>query len=173
MKYFETERLTIRPLCKSDITDFLLYRSDEAVVKYQDFGILNESEAESFLSEQESRIIMIDGQWTQLGIELKNESRLIGDCAVKLSKIANAEVGITLSPIYHGKGYAKEALTGLFKYIRVQFGISTVYGVVDSRNVSSNALLELLGFIREKEIADVPFKGGFCSEYCYRLDLKR
>lgn len=114
----------------------------------------------------------VDDLWTQLAVVLKSDDRLIGDCAVKLDPNKQAHIGVTISRDYQKKGFAGEVLVDLFSYLKSQFDVETIVGIVDSRNESSNALMKGLGFELEKTIDEVPFKGSICSELYYRLPLR-
>ncbi len=171
MTYFETERLLVRSLSENDLRDFVDYRSDPGIVIYQDFDILNESEAQAFLTEHAKRFVVADDSWTQLGVVLKVDKKLIGDCAIKLSSDNQAHVGVTISATYQKKGYAKEVLLGLFTYLKSRFGVQIIVGIVDSRNDHSNALMRGLGFELAKRVDEVPFKGTICTEFYYKLPI--
>ncbi|NUM80705.1 GNAT family N-acetyltransferase [bacterium] len=169
MLYFETERLFIRSLSENDLGDFLDYRSDPEVVKWQGFGVWDEAEARAFLLEQAERRIADDDQWTQLGVELKADRKLIGDLAVQLHSDHSAHIGATLNARYQRQGFAREALSGLINYLHETLSTNAVIGLTDARNAASIKLLESLRFNFEKEDRDVPYKGEFCTEYTYRL----
>lgn len=171
MIYFETDRLFIRSLSENDLDDFLDYRSDPEVVKWQGFGVWSETEARAFLLEQAERRIADDDQWTQFGVELKAKRNLIGDLAAQLHSDHSAHVGVTLKARYQRQGFAREALSGLINYLHETFRTNAVIGLTDARNTASIRLLESLHFKFEKEEHNVPYKGEFCTEYTYRLLL--
>ncbi|MCB0833100.1 MAG: GNAT family N-acetyltransferase [Bacteroidetes bacterium] len=171
MQYCESTRLVLRQLQEKDLDDFLTYRSNPHVMKYQGFEVFNSTEALAFIREQMSRTNCPDEIWTQMGISLKTESKLIGDCAIRISPNGTAEFGITVSPAYQSKGFAKEALLTLLAYAKSTRSIRSAIGIVDERNRASIQLLTSLAFHLDKICHRVPFKGSTCTEFHYRLTL--
>ncbi|MBX7150801.1 GNAT family N-acetyltransferase [bacterium] len=169
MVFFKSDRLSIRSLSEDDLENFLEYRSDSEVVKWQGFGVFGEAEARAFLREHNSKKIAADDTWTQLGVELITHRKLIGDLAVRLHPDCSAHIGATFHPSYQRQGFAREALSGLIKYLHDNFEVSAVIGITDARNTASIALLKSLHFTFVKEERDVPYKSEFCTEYTYQL----
>ena len=169
MEHVRTDRLILRSLKNSDLDDFLGYRSDPEVAKYQGFEPYSHPEAAQFIESQKDRALLKKGEWTQIAIALASTDTLIGDCAVRLED-DSAEIGVTLSPNFHNKRFASEALGGLINHLN-DLGLRSIFAVVDTRNLSANRLMKSLGFIVAKENKDVPFKGSLCSEFQYVLNL--
>jgi ribosomal-protein-alanine N-acetyltransferase len=170
-----TERLFIRNLKLADLNDFHLYRSNPEVTKYQGFDVMTMEQAEKFIREQTDKQFGRPGEWVQYGIENKSTRKIVGDCAVKLSRdnIRIAETGITISHIDQKKGYAKEALSGLLSFLFNTQKIHRVVEIVDSENIASINLLKSLGFRQEgRFIENIFFKGKWGSEFQYAM-LKR
>lgn len=167
-----TERLRIRNLRASDLSDFHLYRSDPEVTKYQGFDVFSVEQAEAFIREQADKEFGKAGEWVQYGIENKATGKLIGDCGLKLDQndIRLAEVGITISPEAQKKGFAKETLLAVLDYL---FGLEDFHRVtetVDADNSASVQLLKSVGFRQEGHfIENVFFKGKWGSEYQYAM----
>jgi len=167
-----TERLEIRNLKLSDLTDFHAYRSNPEVTKYQGFDVFTFDEANSFIEEHSMKEFGTPGEWVQYGIENRTSDKLIGDCAIKLQQDDPriAEIGITVSPAEQKNGYAKEALTGILTFLFDAKGIRRVVEIVDTENVASIRLLESLGFRQEGHfIENIYFKGKWSSEYQYAM----
>ncbi len=173
MKYFETNRLIIRNLKLCDLTEFLSYRSNPEVVKYQNFDVFDQNQAEDFIREQLNRQPINDDQWTQLAIVEKDTEILIGDCAVKITPEYQSYIGITISPLHQNFGFAKECLSVLFSFLQNKHDVIEVYAIVDEQNLPSNKLMQSLGFRLEKRVENIPFKGNFCSELYYILRLTK
>lgn len=69
-----------------------------------------------------------------------------------------------------GRGYAREALAAVLPRLFMDFGLTLVDALIDTRNKRSMALVEALGFRRVAFIADAnEFKGARSAEYRYRL----
>ena len=106
----ETERLIIRNLKASDLSDFHFYRSNSEVTRYQGFDVFTIEQAGEFIKEQFDKEFGEAGEWVQYGIENKATGKIIGDCAIKPDQndIRIAEIGITISHKEQKNGYAKE-----------------------------------------------------------------
>jgi RimJ/RimL family protein N-acetyltransferase len=173
MKFtLESERLLLRNLKESDLDSFLSYRSLPGVAKYQMFEPYTREKALSFILSQKDAQFGVAGKWLQLGIVLKSEDKLVGDCGIHtLDNVPQtAEIGCTLSPSYQSKGFAKEAVFAVMKYLFEEAGIHRIVETTDAENISSIRLLESLGFRKEAHfIENIFFKGKWGSEYQYAM----
>lgn len=173
--YIETERLAIKHLEKKYLSDFLMYRSNPEVTKYQGFDVMDAGEAEKFILDNSPKRYGVPGEWVQYAIENRVTGRLIGDCAIKLDQWDPriAEIGITISHLEQKKGFAKEVLTAILNFLFNEKAIHRVVETVDAENTASLKLLESIGFRQEGHfIENIFFKGKWGSEYQYAM-LKR
>jgi RimJ/RimL family protein N-acetyltransferase len=162
----------LRNLQEDDLPDFLAYRSNPSVARYQGFEPYNEQQALDFILLQKNNELGIPGQWLQLGIIWRQENRLIGDCAIKLidDRLQTAEIGCTLSPGFRGKGFAKETLLTLMNFLFENRKVHRIVEITDAENSSSIHLLESIGFRKEGHfIENAWFKGKWGSELQYAL----
>lgn len=167
-----TQRLRLRKLQLSDLPAFHAYRSNPEVTKYQGFDVYSFEEAREFIQSQTDQELGASGQWVQYGVEETETQTLIGDCAIGLDKddIRIAEIGMTLSPNHQGKGFAKEALLGLLKYLFEKRQIHRVVEIMDAKNEAAIHLVESLGFRKEGHfVENIFFKGSWGSEYQYAM----
>lgn len=167
-----TERLCIRNLRLTDLTDFNTYRSNPEVTKYQGFDVMTIEQAEQFIRAHKDKQFGKPGEWVQYGIENKSTYKIVGDCAVKLNRVNSriAEIGITISHIEQKKGYAKEALSGILAFLFNTQNVRRIVEIVDAENVASINLLKSLGFRQEGHfIENVFFKGKWASELQYAM----
>jgi len=171
-------RLTLRALITEDLDNFLAYRSDPEVLRYQGMGPMNREKAAKFIAEMgavdENVTLPKPGKWVQIGIELKEEKKLIGDLALKFDEYESriAEIGFTVNPAYQRKGYAAEAARHLLQYLFTEKDTHRIIGLVDVRNPASFLLLEKLGFRREAHYRKSYFDkidGDWFDEYRYGL----
>lgn len=173
MKFeIKTERLLIRTLELSDVSDFLLYRSNPEIVKYQGFDVMSQNEAEHFIKTNRNKEFAKPGEWKQFAIENIELAKLIGDCAIKfnLEDIRIAQIGMTISHLYQKNAFAKEALRGILYYLFDVMGIHRVEEIVDARNTASINLLKSVGFRQEAYfIENIFFKGEWGSEYQFAM----
>ena len=146
----KSERLILRDLEDQDAEYLFKYRSDEDLLKYQDFSLASFEETKKFITDQKSISIGQEDQWKQIGIAL-NDNTLIGDCAVQFTPEEKriAELGCTIGREYHSKGYATEALRTLIQHIFDNYPIHKFKAVVDIRNFPSQKMMTKLGFEKE------------------------
>ncbi len=165
----QSERLLLRNLSESDLDDFLFYRSNPEITKYQNFDTFNRKQAEEFILSQKNREFGVEGQWIQLAIILISDNKLIGDCAVKLSE-GTAEIGCTISNLFQKQGYAKEVLLTLMKFLFEQKNVRRIVETTAEENVASQKLIESLGFRKEGHFFENSFsKGRFWNELQYAM----
>jgi [ribosomal protein S5]-alanine N-acetyltransferase len=172
MLQLQSERLLLRNLTETDLDDFLAYRSDPEVARYQGFEPYDRQQAADFIASQKNKAFGIPGEWLQLGIIEKESNRLIGDCAVKLQEHEPriAELGCTISPSFQKKGYAREILLRLMRFLFEENEIHRIVETTDAENISSIKLLESIGFRREGYfVENIWFKGNWGSEYQYAM----
>jgi len=168
----ETARLRIRNLLISDLQNFHLYRSNPEVTKFQGFDTMDLNQAKNFIERNSNLYFGIEGEWVQYGIALKNSNHLIGDCAIKLDKHSPglAEIGITISPTEQNNGFAKEAISGMLKFLFDLKKFHRVFAIVDAENISSIRLLRSLTFRQEGHfIENIFFKGKWGSEFQFAI----
>lgn len=172
MTFTTTPRLTLRNLQDKDFQSFLDYRSDPEICRYQTLEIFSEAAAKNFIQEQQEANIETPGEWTQIGIALKDSDLLIGDCAVKRleEEPRIVEIGYTISGKYQKKGYATEALKGLFRFLFEEKNIHKINAIVDFRNEASIQVVKKLGFTQEAFLRKSYWEeGAWWDEYIFAL----
>ena len=169
----ETDRLILRQFRDSDLEEFLSYRSDPLVARYQGWEIPYERETgQVFISDMKNALPGIPGEWFQAAIELKRSQQLLGDCAFHIMKSdkRQAYIGVTLAHKSWGKGYGEEACRRLMEHLFSELLLHRVVAECDVENTASYTLLERLGFRREAHlIENIWFKGVWGSEYHYAM----
>jgi RimJ/RimL family protein N-acetyltransferase len=171
----DSERLQIRNLKTSDLSNFHFYRSNPEVTKYQGYDVFTIEQADEFITGQLDKEFGKPGEWVQYAIENKSISKLIGDCAIKLDQNDEriAEIGITISHTEQKNGYAKETLIAILNFLFSKPDFHRVTEIVDAENIASINLLKSIGFRQEGHfIENVFFKGKWGSEFQYAM-LKR
>ncbi len=151
---FETERLIIRKIRETDLADFVEYRADPEVCKFQGFEPLTGEKAVKYIEAIKDGDFGEAGKWFQLGIELKSEKKLIGDIGLKptLNNSNIVEFGLSLSGSYQGKGYAGEAIAGICDFLFREKEIHRIFGTTDTENLSCIRMCENLNFQREGKL---------------------
>jgi len=165
--------MILRPLDSRDVAAFSAYRSDPEIARYQGWGSpYTEEQAEEFIEQQRMVTPGEIGQWLQLGMELKDESILIGDVAFVILKDSHrqAEIGMTLSRPFQGKGYGTEAVRELVRYLFDDLNVHRVIANCDPANFTAHHLLERVGFRQEGCFVDsLWYKGGWASELWFAI----
>ena len=168
----KTDRLTIRNLSLSDLDNFYAYRSNPEVTKYQGFDIMTKSQCRAFIEAHSQKLFGKPGEWVQYAITDHTCGQLIGDCAIKLDmdNIKLATIGMTISPLEQRKGFAKETMRGILKFLFEAENLHRVTEIVDAENTASIRLLQSTGFKQEGHfIENIFFKGKWGSEFQYAL----
>jgi RimJ/RimL family protein N-acetyltransferase len=169
---FETSRLRMRPMVDADLDSFVAYRSDPEVARYQSWQDYTRAEGQALIGSMRELRLGQPGQWYQVAIESKGGGALVGDLASKVdaSEPREMEVGFTLAPEHHGKGYGTEALTGLLDHAFDVLGMHRAVAITDALNVSAASLLVRVGMRREAHyIENVFFKGAWGSEFLFAV----
>jgi len=170
--HLNSNRICIRNLKDSDLNDFFSYRSNPEITKYQGFDIMTIEQCKNFIDSQKDMQFGKAGEWVQYAIEDLETNRLIGDCAIKLDDydIRIAQIGITISPEFQQKGYAKETMKTILDFLFSIEDFHRVLEIVDAENKASIQLLESLGFKKEGHfVENIFFKGKWGSEFQYAM----
>lgn len=169
----ETDRLLIRHFRDLDLDDFLAYRSDPMVARYQGWNLPYDSDAgREFINLMKDAIPGTPGLWFQAAVVIKSSKKMIGDIAFHIMEKDNrqAYIGITLSRLFWGKGYGEETSRCILNYLFTELNLHRVVAECDVNNVASFTLLDRLGFRREAHlIENIWFKGSWGSEYHYAM----
>lgn len=145
-----TERLLLRDITIDDKQDIFDYRSDAEANQFQGWIPETLEEVESFIQRNTKEFNQPES-WYQLLITDKDSKAVIGDIGVHFTGDENAQVelGITLSTIFHGKGYASEALKGVINYLFNDLSKHRITASVDPDNTASIQLMERIGLRKE------------------------
>jgi len=147
-----TERLVLRELTPEDAEALFEYRSHPHVTRFQSWNPASIDDARAFLSTLKLQPPYTGGTWRQLGIALRADGTLIGDCGVHVLKTdsRHAEIGYTIAPGHQRNGYASEAVRALLGMLFGTLRMKRVVARTLASNAASKALLARLGFRREK-----------------------
>lgn len=151
-----TERLSISPLSRADVDQFVAYRQDPLVAKFQSWDTTySREQALQLIEDQGDLVLPMLGNWMQLALRLGENEVLIGDLALhlRIEKPPTFEIGFTLTTRHQGMGYAKEAAAALMAELINFFGAQKFIAHIDERNLPAATLLRSLGF------SHIPEKG--------------
>lgn len=87
-------------------------------------------------------------EWRGWSITVAGDDRAIGTLGASMRRPGVAEIGYLLTRSAWGRGYAREAVTGLLDMLFDE-GCRRVFADTDPDNAASIGLLESLGFRRE------------------------
>lgn len=165
-----TQRLLLRSLAPIDKASIYEYRSDSETNKYQGWIPKTLDEVEEFIAKIPNFLNEPD-TWYQIGIIEKESNILVGDIGIHfLSDNEQVEIGCTLMKMYHGKGYATEALKGIIDYIFKVLKKHRIIASVDPNNKSSMKLLNRLNFRQEGHfIESLFFKGEWVDDVTFAI----
>lgn len=142
----DTPRLRLRRFTHGDAKDFIAYRSDPEVARFQDWEFPLSLESAHRLLRAYSRSDPGAPGWFPYAIEVKADGRVAGDVAVNRRRSGQeAELGFSLARDRQGQGYATEAVAGVLRALFAG-GLHTSAAECDVRNERSARLLERLGF---------------------------
>jgi len=158
-----TPRLYLRRFRESDVEAFARYRSDPAVARYQGWDAPYPIEqAREFVTTMATAQADVPGDWLQVAVARAGDGSLVGDCAFapQAHEARTVEIGFTVAPEHQGRGYAREAVSLLLRYLFGQLGKHRVTASCDSRNAPSVRVLEAVGMRREGHLVGSTWSKG-------------
>lgn len=168
-----TSRLELRPFAPADLDALYEMRSRDDVNRYLYTEPFTREEAREALADRMRRVALeAEGDRLVLAVVLRDSGAVIGDVVlVWLSEEhRQGELGFTLHPDHHGRGYAGEAAVELLRLGFEELGLHRIIGRCDGRNAASARLMERLGMRREAHLRENEFvKGEWTDELVYAL----
>lgn len=168
-----TKRLGIAPLGTKDLAEFVRYRQDPEIARFQSWDTNYPEATAGELIESQSGVLLPEtGQWLQLAIHNQVTSELIGDLALHSLDRANGvfEIGFTISRNHQRHGFAKEAAERLVEFLFETQAAVKIVAHTDSRNLASIATLGALGFKQDPTKSwDEEFKEEPTTVYYFEL----
>jgi RimJ/RimL family protein N-acetyltransferase len=152
----------LRALRVDDIDDFLVYRSDPEVARYQGWQPIDRDGALAFL-QHAAPPPWREGDWAQIGIVHAADDRLVGDIGLLREGPAQVQIGFSLARSAQGRGWAQAAVRACIDQLLLPLGMARLRGITDARNAASLRLLSRLGFVQTSR-DDVVFQGEACTE---------
>lgn len=146
-KIFETERLIIKPTCISDAEFIYALMNTPKWIKYiGDRNINTIEDARNYIKTK------IHPQLERLGYSnftliLKENDQKIGVCGLyDREGLEGIDIGFAFLPEFEKRGFAFEVANKIKEAAFDEFEINTLQAITDKDNMSSQRLLEKLGF---------------------------
>lgn len=162
----QTERLVLRPLVESDVESLREWLADKSIYKYWGKNAGRTDKDPSLLFQKQER----PKKSFHLGIEYRDEKKIIGEIwAYLIENDRMAKLAIRLSPVFHGKGLATEAVTAMTKFCFTHTELQRLWTDVDVCNTASVKVLEKCGYQREGCIRQGKMVSTWCDYYIYGI----
>lgn len=143
---FLGERVVLRGVEFEDIETILQWENDPELEPYSDpHEPYTESQILDFIVEQK---LNFEAQG-QLRLMICVDNRVVGAIDIFNFDEENADVGVLIySESDRRQGYATDALKTLIKKVLCELGITTLWAIIDQRNIASTALFLGCGFVK-------------------------
>ncbi len=166
----QTERLRFRPLEMSDQQNLFAIMSDPEVSKYNRWDVHQTvSQSEDYI--QAALDLYAQGQYLEWAV-CQEDNQLIGFFGIVwwMPDYASVELGFSLNRAYWNRGLISEALTALIHWGFAEMKINRFEAQCEINNVSSQRVLEKLGWSCEGTLRDrVYFKEAFRNMKLFSL----
>lgn len=166
---FETNRLIIRDIGRSDWESIHTYTSLPEFTRYTAWGPNTEEDTKGYIEQVLASQQEKPRQEYELVVCLKSTGTLIGGAGIHI-KDTNAEVGYVLNPDYQGKGYATEATRALLGFGFSTLAVHRIYATCRPENKASEKVMQQIGMQREGLMREHwYYKGEFHDSYLYSI----
>ena len=167
-----TERLLLRPFAQGDFDDVHAYATDDAVVRYMDWGPNTLEETQAALD----RSFAVQNQWPRADINLAiqhvGDSKVIGSIRLSITNPATrtGDLGYSLASAYWRHGLGTEAAGAILRAGFEDLDLRRIWAECDTRNVGSWGIMQKLGMRREAHFRkDKPSRDGWRDSYLYAI----
>ncbi len=157
----QSQRLTIDPLIESDLDEFLTYRRNPTVARWQSWSTeYSREDALHLLWAQPPNDLPDPGGWVQMAVRSSQTGQLYGDIAIGVSagEPDTYELGGTFDPEHQGSGFATEAAHRVITFLFDEVGAHRVTACCDSRNSGARSVLMRLGLRHESHQVESEFR---------------
>src|SRR4051794_12010139 len=129
-------RLRLRRLRPDDAAAICAYRSLPDVARFQSWTSFTPDDAARLIADQGRTAPNTPGTWLQLALTTLEAGTIVGDCGIHFlaEDARQVELGVTLSPAYHGRGLAAEAVASVLRYVFDSLGKHRARAVTDAEN---------------------------------------
>jgi len=145
---FETERLLVRELTRSDSGLFHEMQADDEVMRYTTGHGLTRTENERQLRMCIDCYSKAGNQFRVWAVAQRTTQEFVGTCAL-VPNAGRAEIGYRMLRKWFGNGYGQEICDGLLYYGIHTLELNEIVAYADTRNAASIRILDrcVLGFV--------------------------
>ena len=157
----KTNRLILNQLVDDDAAQYFRMRSDPRVRKYMDKAPDKDVSA-ALKKIREIETNRVENKGINWVLRLKDTNEFMGDLGMWRFDCAHhrAELGYSLLPEFHGKGYMTEALNAILDFAFEEVKVHSLEANTHPDNASSMALLKKVGFREEAYFTENYFYAG-------------
>jgi len=156
----ETDRLILRRYTFDDMDDIVELVSHPSVAQVGSKIKASAPEVKKHIEFQNSLEPFELDKCFDLGIEHKENNKIIGFVGLIRKSHLQAEVGWALHIGFRGKGYATEAVRALISYAFDKLALHRIWADTSNINIPSIKVMERLGMRREGHYRESEFQDG-------------
>lgn len=168
-----TARLILRPYTADDLASLHDLFGREDVCRYLPWPAMDLEKARAKLEQRllQDHIGPDRDAIIPAAVEATT-GRVVGEFMLRVRSVADrqGEVGWSLHPDFHGRGYATEGAREMLRLGFEDLGLHRIYAEADPRNAASLRVMERLGMRREAHLVEPWFlKGEWVDEVVYAM----
>jgi [ribosomal protein S5]-alanine N-acetyltransferase len=167
-----TERLLLREFRQDDFDDIHAYATDDAVVRFMDWGPNTLADTQAALDRWFAARPHWPGADINLAIEHLADGRVIGSIRVGVRDKASrtGDIGYSLASGYWRQGLGTEAARAMLRMGFEALNLRRIWAECDVRNAGSWGIMEKLGMRREAHFRqDRQGRDGWRDSYLYAI----
>lgn len=169
-------RLTLRAFEERDLDELAAILGDVSVNRYLYSAPRDRDGAREALRRRRGEAgDEAEGPVLHVAVVLNDTGTLIGDFILhwRDDEHHQGEIGGSLHPAHHGRGYAAEVYAELLELAFDEYGLHRVVGRCDARNAASIRALEKAGLRREAHFLENEFVKGEWTDEVVLAILRR
>lgn len=154
---YTTDRLIVRKIEMSDLTDIIEYGTDVETAKYMIYWPKSEKEIESFIQSKIAEMNKPSPNCFEFVLQDKSTRKVFGNISLN-NHDDISEIGWISNKEYWNQGYMTEGLKELIKHIKTECQINKLYATCTKKNIGSYKVIEKIGMKlveREKNIQGI------------------
>lgn len=169
-----TDRLLLRPYAESDLAAFADIYGRPEIVRYLYEQTRSTEKVREYIKDRLGNVALEKvGDHLSIAVARKEDPGTAIGTAMLLwvsEEHAQGEVGYTMHPDHHGKGYATEVTRALVDLGFRDTKLHRICGRLDARNLASGRVLEKSGMRKEAHLVENEFvKGEWTDEAVYAI----